>query len=56
MTNKQFLKKIEESKTRIAKERDKLRDLIGEIEGLADNCDTAVEDLEHAADSLSELV
>lgn len=49
-------KQIEASKRRIAKERDLLRDYISEVEEIAENCDEAVDDLERAADALSDLL
>lgn len=49
-------KQIDAAKNRISKERDKLRDLIAEAEHLAENCETAISDLESAADALSEIV
>ena len=51
-----IIKKIEVHKTRIAKERDQLRDLISELEGLNEICASAHDDLEYAIDKLSELV
>jgi hypothetical protein len=51
---KGILAKVESCKKRIAAERDKLRDLISEIEDVAECSDRAVSDLESAADSLSE--
>jgi hypothetical protein len=49
-------KAIEKSNARIAKERDKLRELISDAESLYDACDRAVDSLESAADALSEYV
>ena len=43
------------SQKRIAKERDKLRDIIETAEQVADDCDYAVEMMNAAADKLSEL-
>lgn len=56
MTIKNALKQIEKRMIAIGVERDKLDDLIGELEYLKDNCQTAYEDLQHARDALSELV
>lgn len=53
---KNMLAEIKERAKAIGKERDKLRALISEWEGLADNCDTAIEHLDRAADELSQLV
>lgn len=44
---------IERSKDKIAKERDRLRELIHEVESIADDCDEAATALETAADALS---
>ena len=51
-----ILKSINACKTNIAKERDKLRNLIDELEEIHSDCDEAVQDLESAADSLSRLL
>ena len=51
---KGILAKIQTCKKRIAAERNKLRDLINEIEDVAECSDRAVSDLESAADALSE--
>ena len=56
MKLKTIIKKIELHKTRIAKERDQLRDLIMELEGLEESCASAHDDLEYAVDKLSEMV
>jgi len=53
---KEILTKVKACKERIAKERDKLRDLISEIESIEDCTDRAVSDLESAADALSEYL
>lgn len=50
------IKKLEKEKELLGKRRDSLRALLSEIEDLAEHCDTAIEDLERAVDSLSELV
>lgn len=50
------IKQIEKRMLAVGKERDKLDDMIGELEHLKDNCRTAYEDLQHARDALSELV
>ena len=51
-----MVKQIKERLKAVGKERDKIRELISEWEMLADNCDTAIEHLERAADELSQLV
>jgi ABC-type transporter Mla subunit MlaD len=56
MTIKQIIRAVEQSKNRIAKERNKLRELITEAEHLYENCESAEDSLVRAADSLSELV
>jgi predicted hydrolase (HD superfamily) len=55
-TTKVMVKQIKERAKAVGKERDKIRELISEWEMLADNCDTAIEHLERAADELSQLV
>ena len=50
------IKEIEKRQTAVGRERDKLDDLISELEQLRDNCQTAWDDLQHARDALSELV
>lgn len=47
---------IQISKVKIGKERDKLYDILDELEGLKESCDRAYEDLENAIEALSELV
>jgi len=56
MTLKRILLEIKNSKRRIAQERDMLRELITEAEQLFSNCESAEDNLERAADALSELV
>ena len=51
-----MMRQIEASKKRIAAERDKLRKLISDAEGIAECCDDAVNSLEYAADKLSEYL
>lgn len=51
-----LLVQVKASKARISKERDKLRDLIDELESIAEDCDAAIDDLERAADAMSELL
>lgn len=50
------IKEIEVRKAAVAAERDKLDDLIGELEHLKQNCDEAHDSLQRARDALSELV
>ena len=59
MTKKELAavkRKLVAAQRRIAKERDALRDLISDAEGLADSCDRADGNLQDAIDALSELV
>lgn len=53
---KKFLTQIEKLKKRIAADRDELRELIAGAEELADCCERAHDDLERAADALSEYL
>jgi predicted nucleic acid-binding Zn-ribbon protein len=48
-------RKISAAQKRIAKERDDLIDLIDDAQQIEQDCDEAVEYLEHAVDKLSEL-
>lgn len=50
------IKQIDKRMVAVGKERDKLDDLIGELEHLKENCTNAYDDLQRARDSLSELV
>lgn len=50
---RQIIKQLNACKARIAKERDKLRELIDECESIYSDCDEAVDDIERAADALS---
>lgn len=50
-----MIKQIEKRRDAVGKERDRLDDLIGELEGLRDSCDRAWDDLQSARDALSEL-
>lgn len=51
-----ILRQIEQTKTRIAKERDKLRYLIEDAEAVEESCNEAVASLESAADALSQYL
>ena len=55
-TKKQILNAVKASKHRIQKERDKLLELIAELESIGDDCDEAADDLGRAADALSRLL
>jgi hypothetical protein len=50
-----IIAEIEKRRDAVGKERDRLDDLIGELEGLRDSCDRAYCDLQNARDALSEL-
>ena len=51
-----MIEKLKQHEKRLATERDDLRNTLSEYEALADNVDTAIEDIEHAIMVLSELV
>lgn len=53
---KKVFAELQGCKRRIAKERDKLRDLVAEIGELEYSCERATSSLEDAADALSELL
>lgn len=53
---KSWTVKIERQKKRIADERDKLRDMVSELEGVLESCDRAIDHMTDAADALSELL
>jgi len=53
-TKDEIIAAVQKSKDVIAKERYELRDLISDAEEILWNCDSAVEDLERAIDTLSE--
>jgi hypothetical protein len=53
---KSWDKKLAERQAAIGKERDKLDDVISELEGLRESCERAYDDLQSARDALSELV
>ena len=59
MTDKQLKKCIsllEQRKNNIAKERDKLREILAEYEEMIDCSERAIENLDGAIEALSELV
>ena len=56
MTDKQLVTKPKTRMKNIASERDKLRNMMSTARDLAEVCDRAVEDIENAIESLSELV
>ncbi len=56
MTPKQIASKLDMLKTRQAKLRDQMRELLDEIEENCSNADEAIAALEDAADAVSRLV
>ena len=48
-------KVLEKNQRTIGKVRDKLREDLSEMEGLAESCDRAFDDVQRAIDALSEL-
>lgn len=50
-----FVKKIDGQQSRIAKERDRLDDLISEMEQLKEDCTEAWDNLQDARDALSRM-
>jgi ABC-type transporter Mla subunit MlaD len=56
MTKKQILLRIKQHTDRIAKERDALRELIDEATAIMDSCEQAEENLQAAADALSQYL
>jgi hypothetical protein len=56
MTPKGMIKAIEARMKAVAKERDKIEDMIGDLDGIRDSCDRAYYALQDARDALSELV
>lgn len=50
------IKRLEKEKANLAKNRDSIREFLGELEELDENCSQAIEDIECAVDKLSELV
>lgn len=55
MTRKQIIKFLNTRKKNIGIERDKLREVISELEALEEDCETAMQDLESCVDTLSRL-
>ena len=51
-----WMKQIDKRKEAVGKERDKLDDLIGEMESLREDCDEAYDALQAARDALSQIV
>ena len=56
MTIKQAIKAIQKREKALAAERDRLNDLIAELESLRDVCEDAMDSLKVAASSLSQVV
>ena len=55
MTRSEIVQSFKARQAAIAKERDKLRDLQYELEGLIDDCDEAIDGLDAAIEALSRL-
>jgi DNA-binding ferritin-like protein len=51
-----FVRRIKKHETAIATQREALRNLISDIEAVADDADDAIESLRYAADALSRLL
>lgn len=51
-----WMKQIDKRKEAVGKERDKLDDLIGDLQSLKEDCDEAYDALQTARDALSRLV
>jgi ABC-type transporter Mla subunit MlaD len=49
-------KQLEQCAANIARERDRMRELLSDYESLAQNCDDATSLIQEAVDKLSELV
>jgi uncharacterized protein YaaN involved in tellurite resistance len=56
MNFKKIIKEIDKHMAAVAKERDELDNFILQLEELKENCTDALENLQCARDSLSELV
>ncbi len=56
LSEKRIIKQIEARMNAVAAQRDKLDDLISELEGLKESCTRAHDALQEARDALSELV
>ena len=54
MTFSKMIKNIESRRVAVGNERDKLREMIAELETLEWSCDSAMDDLQRAIDALSE--
>jgi uncharacterized coiled-coil DUF342 family protein len=51
-----LMKQIDKRKDAVSKERDKIDDLIGDLQSLKEDCDEAYDALQTARDALSRLV
>jgi ABC-type transporter Mla subunit MlaD len=56
MTVNKLIRDLDKAMQRIANERDRLDDILGEAETLLENCRHAHDALQEARDALSELV
>ena len=53
---KKLIAQVKKSKNIIAKERDKLRNLIEEVEELSDNLDQGISEIENGIDTISQTL
>ena len=56
MNKNELIKQLRKQKQVLAKDRDKFRELAHEAQELEEKCEAAIEAIESAVDSLSELV
>jgi len=56
ITIKNCIKRLDRELDLLAKRRDSIREVLDELQGLDDTCSQAIEDIESAVDTLSELV
>jgi hypothetical protein len=52
---KDFKARLKAIQKEIGKQRDRLRDLVGTVEQIEQDCDEAIDDMDRAADALSRL-
>ena len=53
---KKCLKEISKIKDNIALERDRLREIVSDLDDIIDSCDSAISDFEHGIMSLSQYL
>jgi uncharacterized coiled-coil protein SlyX len=56
VNQKQIVRALDKHRKAIADERDKMRDLLEELQAMDDGCSEAVDGLEQAIESLSERI